>query len=169
MSDKNFWETVARESAARFAAREAELTVQLEAALEEGRRASVEYDTLQKRASSLPEVLVIDRDGKPVKDAVMGVDFSPDGKSAICVRVLDLPETVDRISELERQRDEAVARADVADYTREALAAKCKELEARFFGHATISIDLSGARASFDESSFEDLRKRLHEAATFGR
>ena len=80
---------------------------------------------------SVPEISVIDRDGKPVEKAFMGIDFGGDGRLSICVRVLDLPETVDRISELEAERDAAVARADVADYTREALAAKCMALEAQ--------------------------------------
>lgn len=81
--------------------------------------------------SSLPDISVVGRDGKLVRDAVLGFDIGADGKSAICVRLLDLPETVDRLSTLERERDEAVARADIADYTREALAARCMDLEAR--------------------------------------
>ena len=47
------------------------------------------------------------------------------------LRILDLPDTVARITQLEAERDEAVARADVADYTREALVRRCQELEAK--------------------------------------
>jgi hypothetical protein len=46
-------------------------------------------------------------------------------------RLADLPETVDQISRLTEERDEAVSRADLADYCREALAARCKDLEAQ--------------------------------------
>lgn len=88
----------------------------------------------------LPDISVIDRDGKTIKNAVMGVDVggSLENPVGICVRILDLPETVDRIADLERQRDEAVARADVATYTSEALAAKCREMEARADGHLPV-------------------------------
>ena len=52
----------------------------------------------------------------------------------LAIRILDLPETVERISQLERERDEAIARADVAEYARDALAERCKRLEEKLSG-----------------------------------
>jgi len=61
----------------------------------------------------------------------IGAETARAAQAPARIELKGLQEVVDRINELEAERDAAVARADVADYTREALADRCKELENR--------------------------------------
>ncbi|MFD2054205.1 hypothetical protein ACFSQT_14210 [Mesorhizobium calcicola] len=47
------------------------------------------------------------------------------------ISISDLDETVAKIRQLEDERDEAVVQADIAGYTRDCIAARCRNLESQ--------------------------------------
>jgi hypothetical protein len=67
--------------------------------------------------------------------------------------VTEIPEVVAQLTKLTEERDEAVSRADLADYCREALAARCKDLEAQ--------LAVEGRRSELDPGRSPRLRREL--------
>lgn len=97
------------------------------------------------------------------RQAPAGLTAMPD----LAIRILDLPEAVDRISQLERERDEAIARADAAEYTRDALAERCKRLEEKL---ETVEVSiLAGGKSVNGRFLKADADKLLDDLAGLSR
>lgn len=80
-------------------------------------------------ASAIAEVIGLDPQEIQLSIGQSVVDQIKRLKTGAHVRVLDLPEAVTHISQLQQERGEAIARADIAEYMRDALTVRYRELE----------------------------------------